>query len=796
MLLPLLTAAAFALQLQGKVDSHSDSAASKGAQKKKNTNVSVNFGVGGGSDGDRRPPRRIPVTAQHLATAFRDPAARTLLLAARLARMAQDSALTGYDATAYQRISAGLGFSAIGRDRLAFRTESVARVQWQRNVGAWVELKGRRTVVPIGDPDGDVNDGDPDMEGTDVIPYYPGYEPLFIGGGMAKSTVDEREMVHPLAEGAEAYYQYESGDSVSFRLPDGKTIQLRELRVRPREPKWNVAVGSLWFDASSGQLVRAAFRLAVPLDVWTMVKQEDSTAMDDVPIWVKPMLTPMHAQVKAIAIEYGLHLGRFWLLRLQAAEGDAQVSFMHVPFKMERSFRYASVNAPDTLPAITLPPPPPARDSATGDSAYKQWRDSVRHERVARRDSIKQGLVKPEPRCDAAGFQVSMRRQYNDAQMPLATRVPCDEKKLENSPDLPKSIYDDGEEIFGAKERAELMKQAVSLGAQPDWSPQKPVVRYGLEFTRYNRIEGLSTGVAVDQQFGAGYSARVVGRIGLADLDPNVEATFARSDLTRTLRVGAYNHLVSASDWGNPLSFGSSLSALLFGRDEGYYYRSTGVELGWNHDGAAHMDFRVFAERQRSAKLESEFSLSGHHFLPNLTARAGNYSGAAFTLSHSRGLDPRGLRIFTDLRLEGASGDSSYGRGALDMTVTHSLMASVDGALRAAGGTSVGALPAQRLWYLGGSATVRGQSPDLAQSGNAFWLTRAELGRAYPFARPIIFGDLGWAGDRTKLSQVGRPLSGVGVGASFMDGLVRADVSRGIYPRRQVKFDLYVEAKF
>ena len=36
----------------------------------------------------------------------------------------------------------------------------------------------------------------------------------------------------------------------------------------------------------------------------------------------------------------------------------------------------------------------------------------------------------------------------------------------------------------------------------------------------------------------------------------------------------------------------------------------------------------------------------------------------------------------------------------------------------------------------------------------------------------------------------------VGVGASFMDGLIRFDVARGIFPRAGFRSDLYVEARF
>ena len=75
-------------------------------------------------------------------------------------------------------------------------------------------------------------------------------------------------------------------------------------------------------------------------------------------------------------------------------------------------------------------------------------------------------------------------------------------------------------------------------------------------------------------------------------------------------------------------------------------------------------------------------------------------------------------------------------------------------------------------------------------------MTRVELGSNDAGFRPTVFGDLGWAGDRSKMSEVGRPMSGVGAGASFLDGMFRFDVARGIYPRKQFRVDLYLESKF
>jgi Hemolysin activation/secretion protein len=757
---------------------------------------------------------RRPVTAEDQATAFKDPTARSTLLRARVARLAQDSTLSGYDAMSYQRISAGMGFRSIGRDRLIFRHESAARVQWQRGIGVWIEARGQRTAIPMISHDEAKKEmreemNDPDMSAS--IPYFPGSEPLWVGSDIARAQVNEHDIVNPIADGAEAYYTYETGDSIRFTLPNKTVIQLRELRVRPRQPKWNLAVGSLWFDTKSAQLVRAAYRLSIPMDIWAVATEDDPKSMDDVPVWVKPMITPMKAEVSAIAIEYGLYEGRFWLPRMRLAEGSAQVSFMHVPFKMEESFKYASVNAKDTLPTIMIAQStrPRMPDSLTVEQ-QDAWRDSVRvvrreHARAVR-DSIRDGLRKPDPAaCDTSDTRLETMTRY-DSRLPVAVRIPCDLEKLENSPDLPKSIYDPGEEVFGGKELEALKAEALSMSAQAPFSVRlrsgllpPPSFAYGPSMMRYNRVEGLSFGASVEQQFGGGYTGTAVARLGVADWEPNIELRGERSNVTKTIGLTAYNRLVSASDWGKPLSFSSSFSALMFGRDEGFYYRTTGVELSGSRassfGGGSRIEWRAFAERERSAAVNTNFSLTGGDFPANLAARRGNFAGVSARVTRDYGLDPAGLRLFTDFRVEAAAGDSLYGRGALDLTASHGL-GPLAAALTVSGGSSLGGLPPQRLWYLGGSQTVRGQSPDTAQSGNAFWLGRAELGARDAGVRPSIFADIGWVGDRSKISEVGRPLSGVGAGVSFLDGLFRFDVARGLYPRTQTRVDLYLEAKF
>jgi hypothetical protein len=720
--------------------------------------------------------RRPQVTPAILASAFKDSRARDLLLQARQARLIQDSTLTAYDASTYARFSVGMGFKRIGRDRLLMRSEHSAHVMWQRNKGAVVEVTGQRSALPMieGIGKGDINlccGGD--------IPYTPGRETLWIGPGLAKADVSEDEIIHPLAAGAEAYYTYAAGDSVSFQLPGDRRIELRELLIRPRQPKWNVAVGSLWFDVSTGHLVRAVYRMAQEMDIMAVAKEtsEDSKdPQDDIPRWVKPMIMPMKAMVSAVTVEYGLHEGRFWLPRAQTIEGDAQVSFMHIPFKLEQKFSYASVNGTNPMPDFVI---------AVGDTA----RDST--SRAARR-----ALRSSE--CNNATARVRTRYRENET---LRVRVvtPCDSIALAHSPELPKSIYDDGEEMFGSAERDALVSEALTLGAQPEFAPQRMDISYGLPYTRYNRIEGFSTAITADQVLGGGYSAHALFRLGAADLSPNGELSLDRTDGRRTIGVGAYRRLVASNDWGDPLGFSSSLSALFFGRDEGFYYRTWGAELTGHKDYGLINTWRLFAEQQFDATVQTEFSIAHPSGvkgdLTNIDAVNGKIVGLALGHHSSFGLDPHGFRALTDIKAEGGTGTFDYVRGSVQTTLSHGLGRAVDGALTLGGGTSGGHLPIQKQFFLGGVQTVRGQRAGAA-IGDSFWMSSAELGMGWPGFRKIVFGDLGWAGSRTDFAHPGRPLSGAGVGASFMDGLIRIDVAKGIYPEKAVRTNLYVEARF
>ena len=131
----------------------------------------------------------------------------------------------------------------------------------------------------------------------------------------------------------------------------------------------------------------------------------------------------------------------------------------------------------------------------------------------------------------------------------------------------------------------------------------------------------------------------------------------------------------------------------------------------------------------------------------------------------------------------------------LDVTLDEPLTHALRGVLTISGGSSGGALPTQRFWYLGGPYTVRGQ-PIATQAGDAYWFARAELGKSNIGFKPFLFADLGWAGNRSQGDTGVHPMSGAGVGASMLDGLLHADIAKGVRPARGPQIDLYLDTRF
>ena len=697
---------------------------------------------------------------QDTTDAYDSRATRDLVALARSARHADDARLQGYDATVVQQMTVGIEFARFVRKRTLFQKQTAARVRWQRGSGAVVDIIGDRTKLPIiPGADVDIDNGN----GLVALPYIPG-RPI-PWQQSTHDTIDVNDWIDPLAPGAEAYYRYTAGDSETIRAPGAEPVHVREIRLHPRRPEWNLGVGSLWFDESSGHLVRAVYRFAAPMDIVSVAKNKDPHSFDDVPVWVRPLIFPMSANVSTVIIEYGLLENRFWLPTGGLFEGQGRAGGMRFPFDLEARYRYASVNEPDSLPLITA--------AVLPDSAREHA-----HKNQCAHDSVWTEV----DTADTRGVRV-------------LTRTPCDTAALARSPSLPSGDYGPA-----AVDVASLVR-AIGMNAQPDWAPQSLHLHYALDhgLVRYNRVEGLSAGLGVSEDLGRGYAWWGEARFGVADRQPNAELRVTQSDDRSTLGLGVYRRLASANDWGDPLSLGSSLSALVFGDDEGYYYRAWGGEFTGQGDLGFPYAWRLFAEGEGTAQVNTNFSFThafdGPHAPANLVAHEGAITGVSVRVMPSYGLDPHGLRVLSNLRAEGAAGTFDYVRGAADVTISHGLARIADGAITLSAGMTGGQAPPQRWWYLGGLQTVRGLPPG-AEAGDSYWLTRVELGPRSVAFKPVVFYDMGWAGDRSDWGHEGRPLAGAGAGMSFLDGLIRLDVAHAIYPGRSWRVNSYLSATF
>ncbi|MGV3709219.1 MAG: hypothetical protein ACO1Q7_10280 [Gemmatimonas sp.] len=815
-------------------------------------------------------------------TAFADSNARILLMRARQAREQQDSALKSYTAVATQRLSASMGVRKVGLEKLVFRGDNVARVQWKRGTGVWVTPVGSRMIVPMADQ----------VEGEGftsaiTIPYFPGKETLWLPDGeVVKTDINERNIIHPIARGAETYYRYATGDSLNIKLPDGKDIRIRELRISARKPDWHLFVGSFWFDAVTGQLVRAAYRLSVDIDIWSLAKDEvqndrlesastqvlydsiaratldrdtyvkDSTRKaqarargvdmddDDVPGWVSAAFRPAKAKLDGITVEYGLYQGRFWLPKANSAQMSAQVGFMRVPVTVDEKFTYEQVDGDLSLPQLPVSVQQTIRRDSTARAAgeatladsliladygdiggtvcmggcrgmSQQKRDSVMKAALERAAKVRDSsLAVAKTRADSVRItgRYNSRRDVQcrtdstwtrtetryDGALRVAYKMPCDIHKLENAAELP-AAYANEEELFDTKSRDELLS-SLDLSLQPAWSPQRPQIRSGFDLLRYNRVEGLSVGVEATQTLGAGYTVRALGRIGHADLHANGEFTVERSNGRSTAFAGVFHRLSPINpEWGGALTFGPSLPAFLYARDEGFYYRNYGFEFGQRSEyrrGA--LEWRLFVEKQYTAGdtgVVNTFSFAGlvgdRKFGRNLESENSAFVGLAGSWQKAYGSNPVGFQYLTTARGEMATGTRQYARLSLEGMAKRPVKRAMI-AVTGSAGWAAGVVPAQRLWYMGGLRSVRGQAPGTS-GGDAYWLIRSEIGRRNGFFRPIAFFDVGAAGSRHRLGDA-IVQRGAGAGFSLIDGLIRLDFSRGIVPGKRWRTDLYLEA--
>lgn len=694
-------------------------------------------------------PPAPPPAAEARASAYLDAGARDLVAKARGYRDRVDRSITRYQTRALERVS--MGVTALRRERLMYRREIATRIDWQRDGVPVVEVEGAREVIPVAFREIRL----PEDMRDDVTDHA--FDPA-ANRFMLGFSDDSAFVMHPLGQDAELHYRFRSGDTTRIRLQDGRTLVLATLEIIPTIEDVHHLRGTIWIDTDSHAMVRGVFTLA---DEFRMGRDLDDD--DDVP----GFLDVIRADVRFLTVEYGLWDLRWWLPRVIAFEGTASLgSLVHFPLRYEMRYDAYTVEGDTTVAPISRADLPELDPDSVAEACYARGY------------------------CRCTGERCRNFRVI----------IPDDTAALMASSRLPASVYAEGEVVMSPVDVQALDEALRTALPGTPWQVAAPTFAWGLGgggLVRYNRIEALSLGARAGVDLG---KLQIEGeaRLGVADLEPNVELRVLRPGLNIDLAAAAYRRLDVMNPSNRPLGFGNSFNALFLGRDDGEYFRALGAELIATPRDAANRswELRVFAERQRSAEVETDFSVphlfdGDRAFRANRAADDADQAGADLALRYDRGLNPGALRWGTEVLLRGSTGTFDFVRGSLTSHVIFPIGPSVTGSLEAAGGWSGGTVPVQSLWYLGGPGTLRGYDGATA-GGEAFWRGRAELGYGFPGARLALFGDAGWAGTRDAFES-DPSLIGVGVGGSFMDGLLRVDLARALRGPTGWRLDLYLD---
>lgn len=721
--------------------------------------------------------------AQEPADTYMDATARIMVRDARLRRLTVDQSITEYRALSTERLS--IQHRIVGRDRLLFRRETASRVHWSRTGAIEINVIGAREVVPLAV-------SAPQIPGdlTQFMPHIA-FDPM---DAELLFRFDTTAVIHPFSELGDQNYRFRTGDSTSIKLPDGRTIRLRELEFIPRRNDPHLIAGSFWIDSDSHAVVQAVFRLARQFDFST-----DGDKKDRPPGW----FPAMSFDLSYLAVDYGLYDFRWWLPRYVVAEGVVKLGPMGtMPQKYERTYSEYEVKGDTSVGRI-------ARDSmlmrscrapmelsisvSTGDQ--KAVDDSVAERRnrertdrrKARRDSImaKDSAKNGKPTCVPREYTITKEA----------------DSVLLKSEYLPGSVYD-GETLLS---QSELDDIAARVGSLPDvgWGMGRPRIAGllgGPGLIRYNRIEGLSLGARAQIDLGrAGALGEL--RYGFAQEKVSAEVALLREATSRSYRLGGYARLAATDPSLKPFSLPSSLGAVLLGIDDAKYFRATGAELLVSPAASRSQwySFRLYHEKQTDVDVNTEFSVrhllhKPSVFSDNIEAPTATQSGSDITLRRDFGLDPAKLRGGIEAGAKGELGTFDFARPSATLRMSapmpFKLVAAVEGAV----GTSTGNVPAQSQWYLGGTSSLRGYQIG-ARSGNAFWRGRAEVATSLPIARLALFSDFGWAGNRTDFAA-SRPLVSAGAGFSFLDGVIRLDVAHALRESKATRVYLYMGGVF
>lgn len=690
------------------------------------------------------------------SSTYADARTREVVSLARARHVLADSTVLSYTARVTTRIEASAGKSRFARAFPLIAHETAARIAWSLPNDLQVHLLGVRVASPFSGVRPDVW-----LDRPWFIPRSPDDTVRLMG-------VPSTAALHPLADGAEQWYRYRIVDSLLMAIP-GRTIRAIGVRVEPKRPGPSLMAGEMWIDAESGDLVRLMVTF-VGEYVWS--EPDSGTAVDSAEARKRSRKAEHYLTVNA-DLQYALIEGRYWMPSRQLLAVTLDIPWLggaNFPMRALTTFSDYDVNGANAV-AFELP---------VDSGAHRRRRCGTSDSLVA--DSAMHGS--DWDRCERAGFAHAGR--WNGGQWEVDA-PPLDTLRAYHWATPLTLTFDAADAAYVRATVGDLARLDESL---PDaWMGRETAGlrwRRLADLVRFNRVQGLSVGLGYQVRPGPDFTTlQGTVRFGLSDHRPTGALAWIRDAPSGHLEITGFREYREFEPWSEGASLANSINALFAGHDDADYLLASGGAVSYTpYVGALHeVTFLAGIEHQATVKTTTGSRLNdwlgGSGVLgPNPSVTPGNFARLA--------VEPHARLGALDVRpgAEALFNDSLHAARVWLATQLSMTVAGRRAVLRVKGGAVLGDSLPQMRYGVGGPESVRGYDYG-TEVGHSFWSAQLDvpLTRGW-LATPVVFGDVGGT------FSDGDPLVGAGAGLSFLNGWFRLDVSKGLRPARDVRFDL------
>lgn len=606
--------------------------------------------------------------------------------------------------------------------QLVQQTEHIGMGYWERDAPARLLVIRAQTLVRTRAKPR-IEDG-----ALPALPIDPNDRTVLPSTGLSLFGGVLPPLLDPLSRGSDSLYGFVARDTFTLSLSGHPTVAVREIGFWPISRGARMLEGVIWVDRQSGVVLRLEGAATSDLLLTPDGKLTDASNGPS------GFLSGVRIRVSRLRVEFGLVEGGGWLPTAQHIDVVASFAGMSGVAGFTAKYRYL-------------------------DSEYAQatsWRETA----VAERSDSSAKLV------NGPLDQVDCGVRSPD----LIVCRPRKEVDLLDGGEF-RILRDFEPRLVGGNHslaRESQLSANASRGAE-----SSSVTAVGFGAPRYNRAEGASVALFVSRTSPRGLQRRLAMR---ASADPRaLSLTYSGGRGDGVSWLFTLRDLVVANDAARSLSVPASAAALMVGRDEGLYFRRTGVEVHCCRQ-ASLGTVSVFAERHETAEVSSGYSVlprrHGSMPLTNVAVSGHPIVGVRARWRLNLPAASVGHSAHLAASAEAAQSQRAYVRAVLEASGERPIGPTRASVAATSGWVSAHAPTHRRIW-LGGSHTLRSVRA-ASLEGLRIAALQADLGVPLGLGTPYLTAEIGAvAGGVTALHR-----AGYGVGVALWQESIRFEVVR------------------